>query len=96
MIRRLSAEAVGTAFLLIAVIGSGIMGETLADGNIAIALLANAIATGCMLYAIITTLQHVGGSTSRAREFVVRIRKHCEFQQTVRLRSKSRLAIRQE
>ena len=62
MIRRLSAEALGTAFLLIAVIGSGIMGETLADGNIAIALLANAIATGCMLYAIITTLGPLSGA----------------------------------
>ncbi|MBD3663334.1 aquaporin [Sulfitobacter aestuariivivens] len=62
MIRRLAAEGLGTALLLISVIGSGIMGQTLADGNIAIALLANAIATGCMLYVIITTLGPISGA----------------------------------
>lgn len=56
------AEALGTAFLLIAVVGSGIMGETLADGNTAVALLANAIATGCILYVLITTLGPVSGA----------------------------------
>lgn len=60
--RRLLAEALGTAFLLIGVVGSGIMGETLAGGNIAIALLANAIATGCILYVLITTLGPVSGA----------------------------------
>lgn len=44
--RRLAAEAAGTALLLAAVVGSGIMGERLAGGNIAIALLANSVATG--------------------------------------------------
>ncbi|MEM6373531.1 MAG: MIP/aquaporin family protein [Pseudomonadota bacterium] len=62
MSQKLMAEAVGTAMLLIAVIGSGIMGETLANGNIAVALLANAIATGCMLYVIITVLGPVSGA----------------------------------
>ncbi len=62
MIRRIAAEGLGTALLLISVIGSGIMGESLADGNIAIALLANAIATGCMLYVIITTLGPISGA----------------------------------
>lgn len=62
MIRRVAAEALGTGFLLIAVIGSGIMGETLSGGNIAIALLANAIATGCMLYVIITVLGPLSGA----------------------------------
>ncbi|MBM7067427.1 MIP/aquaporin family protein [Actibacterium sp. 188UL27-1] len=62
MTRRLLAEFVGTAMLLIGVVGSGIMGETLADGNVAIALLANAIATGCILYVIITTLGPVSGA----------------------------------
>ena len=62
MTRELFAEGLGTAFLLISVVGSGIMGETLADGNTAIALLANAIATGAMLYAIITTLGPVSGA----------------------------------
>lgn len=48
--------------LLISVVGSGIMGEALAGGNTAIALLANAIATGCMLYVIITTLGPISGA----------------------------------
>ena len=62
MIRKYIAEGLGTALLLISVVGSGIMGETLADGNTAIALLANAIATGCMLYVIITTLGPISGA----------------------------------
>jgi len=48
---RITAEFVGTAFLLMAVVGSGIMGERLAGGNVAIALLANTIATGAALVA---------------------------------------------
>ena len=56
------AEALGTAFLLIGVVGSGIMGESLAGGNVAIALLANAIATGCILYALITVLGPISGA----------------------------------
>ena len=59
---RLFAEALGTGFLLIGVVGSGIMGESLANGNTAVALLANAIATGCILYVIITTLGPVSGA----------------------------------
>jgi glycerol uptake facilitator-like aquaporin len=51
--RRLVAEGLGTAFLLATVVGSGIMGERLAGGNIAIALLANALATAAMLYVLI-------------------------------------------
>ena len=47
--RRLAAEFLGTAFLLLAVVGSGIMGERLSGGNVAIALLANSIATGAAL-----------------------------------------------
>jgi len=62
MMRRLAAEFLGSALLLISVIGSGIMGEALADGNDAIALLANAIATGCMLYVIITVLGPISGA----------------------------------
>ncbi|MBO0723466.1 MAG: aquaporin family protein, partial [Blastocatellia bacterium] len=46
LVRRSAAEAVGTALLLATVIGSGIMGERLAGGNVAIALLANTLATG--------------------------------------------------
>ncbi|MEL7107582.1 MAG: MIP/aquaporin family protein [Pseudomonadota bacterium] len=60
--QKLLAEGVGTAFLLIGVVGSGIMGEALAGGNVAIALLANAIATGCTLYFIITTLGPISGA----------------------------------
>jgi glycerol uptake facilitator-like aquaporin len=51
--RRAGAEALGTAFLLAAVVGSGIMGERLAGGNVALALLANALATGFALVALI-------------------------------------------
>ena len=54
--KRFAAEALGTAFLLAAVVGSGIMAERLAGGNLALALLANAIATGAALYALITAL----------------------------------------
>ena len=52
--RRLAAEFVGTALLLAAIVGSGIMGERLAGGNVAIALLANTIATGATLVALIS------------------------------------------
>lgn len=62
MTRRYAAEFLGTTFLLIGVVGSGIMGESLAGGNTAVALLANAIATGCVLYVIITTLGPISGA----------------------------------
>jgi glycerol uptake facilitator-like aquaporin len=60
--RRLAAEALGTALLLAIVIGSGIMGERLAGGNTAIALLANAIATGAGVVVLITILGPVSGA----------------------------------
>lgn len=59
---KLWAEGPGTALLLIGVVGSGIRGEALAGGNIAIALLDNAIATGCLLYMIITVLGPLSGA----------------------------------
>ena len=62
MSRRLISEALGTALLLISVIGSGIMAEALSGGNTGLALLANAIATGAMLYAIITVLGPISGA----------------------------------
>ncbi len=62
MTRSTIAEALGTAFLLIGVVGSGIMGAALGDGNTAIALLANAIATGCILYVLITILGPISGA----------------------------------
>lgn len=60
--RQVLAETLGTALLLISVVGSGILAVNLAGGNVALALLANAIATGCMLYVIITTLGPVSGA----------------------------------
>ncbi len=60
--RRLAAEFVGTAFLVAAVIGSGIMAEHLSAGNTAIALLANSIATGAALVAIILAFGGISGA----------------------------------
>ena len=60
--RRIVAECLGTAFLLAAVVGSGIMGEKLAGGNIAIALLANTLATGAMLITLIFTFGPISGA----------------------------------
>src|ERR1700728_1396039 len=59
---RLAAEFLGTAFLVAAVIGSGIMGERLAGGNVAIALLANSIATGAALAALILAFGAISGA----------------------------------
>lgn len=60
--RRAAAEALATAFLLAAVVGSGIMGERLAAGNVAVALLANAVATGAVLVALILTFGPISGA----------------------------------
>jgi hypothetical protein len=60
--RRIIAEGVGTALLLAAVVGSGIMGERLAGGNVAIALLANTLATGAMLVTLILTFGPISGA----------------------------------
>jgi glycerol uptake facilitator-like aquaporin len=60
--RRTVAEAVGTMFLLAAVVGSGIMGDRLSGGNVAIALLANAVATGAALLALILTFGPLSGA----------------------------------
>jgi len=62
MKRKLLAEFIGTAMLLIGVVGSGIMAENMSGGNNGIALLANAIATGAMLYVIITVLGPISGA----------------------------------
>jgi glycerol uptake facilitator-like aquaporin len=62
MARRLVSEFVGTAFLLAAVVGSGIMGERLAGGNVAIALLANTIATGAALVVLISVFGPISGA----------------------------------
>ncbi len=60
--RRLLAEALGTAFLLATVVGSGIMAERLADGNVALALLGNAIPTGAILVVLITIFGPISGA----------------------------------
>ena len=60
--RRLAAEALGTGLLLAAIVGSGIMGEKLAGGNVAIALLANTAATGAMLVTLIFTFGPISGA----------------------------------
>lgn len=62
LIQRCAAEVIGTAMLLAVVIGSGIMGEQLSDGNTAIALLANALATGAGLVALILTFGPISGA----------------------------------
>ena len=60
--RRIAAEFLGTGFLVAAVVGSGIMGERLSGGNVAIALLANTIATGAALAALILAFLPISGA----------------------------------
>lgn len=60
--RRLLAEGVGSAMLFATVIGSGIMAERLAGGNVAVALMGNAIATGAILFVLITMLGPISGA----------------------------------
>ncbi|MEO5763968.1 MAG: aquaporin [Casimicrobiaceae bacterium] len=60
--QRLAAEALGTGGLLVAIVGSGIMGEQLAAGNAGVALLANSLATGCALWVLIEILAPISGA----------------------------------
>jgi glycerol uptake facilitator-like aquaporin len=60
--QRIAAEALGTSLLLATIIGSGIMGERLAGGNVALALLGNTLATGAMLVVLITMLGPISGA----------------------------------
>lgn len=62
MKRALAAEAIGSFFLFATVVGSGIMAETLSGGNVGVALLANAIATGAILFVLIAMLGPVSGA----------------------------------
>jgi glycerol uptake facilitator-like aquaporin len=62
LVRRLIAEALGTAFLLAAIVGSGIMAEQLSGGNVGLALLCNSLATGAMLVVLTTILGPVSGA----------------------------------
>jgi glycerol uptake facilitator-like aquaporin len=60
--RALAAEAIGSFFLFATVVGSGIMAETLSGGNVGVALLANAIATGAILFVLIAMLGPISGA----------------------------------
>ncbi|MEL7517867.1 MAG: aquaporin, partial [Pseudomonadota bacterium] len=60
--QKLAAEAIGSFFLFVAVIGSGIMAQNLSGGNIGVALLANTIATGAILYVLIAALGPISGA----------------------------------
>ena len=60
--RRLAAEGIGSFFLFAAVIGSGVMAEALAGGNVAVALIGNTLATGAMLFVLITMLGPISGA----------------------------------
>ncbi len=60
--RRLTAEALGSFFLFATVVGSGIMAEALSGGNVAVALLGNTIATGAILFVLITMLGPISGA----------------------------------
>lgn len=60
--QRLAAEALGSLFLFASVIGSGIMAERLSGGNVAVALLGNTLATGAMLFVLITMLGPISGA----------------------------------
>jgi glycerol uptake facilitator-like aquaporin len=62
LFRRLSAEAVGSAFLLATVIGSGVMAQNLAGGNVALALLGNTLATGAILIVLVLALGPISGA----------------------------------
>lgn len=61
-VQKVVAEGMGTAALLVAVVGSGIMGQQLAGGNMGIALLANTLATACALYVLISGLAPISGA----------------------------------
>ena len=60
--RPAAAEFAGTGFLVMAVVGSGVMAEALAEGNLGVALLANTLATGAILYVLITALGPISGA----------------------------------
>lgn len=76
MTRSMWAEVVGSFLLFATVIGSGVMGERLADGNIAVALLGNTLATGAMLFVLITMLGAISGAHfNPAVTMVMRLRR---------------------
>src|SRR6056300_230140 len=80
MARGLFAEFVGTLLLVCVVIGSGIMAVNMADGNAAVALLGNTIATGAILYVLITILGPISGAHfNPAVSLVFFLRKELSF-----------------
>ena len=82
--RRLVAEALGTFILVMAVVGSGIMAEQLAGGNVAIALLCNTIATGAVLFVIITIFAPISGAHfNPAVSLVMASRSELSWQETL-------------
>lgn len=79
MIRKLASEALGSFLLFACVIGSGIMGEHLSGGNVAIALLGNTLATGALLFVLITMLGPVSGAHfNPAVTLIMRLRGEIE------------------
>ena len=75
MTRKLIAEAIGSFFLFATVIGSGVMGDSLSGGNVAVALLGNTLATGAMLFVLITMLGPISGAHfNPAVSLVMRLR----------------------
>lgn len=78
--QKLLGEGVGSAILFATVVGSGIMAENLAGGNVAIALLGNTLATGAILYVLITMLGPVSGAQfNPAVTLVMRLRGECSW-----------------
>lgn len=82
--RRLIAEGLGSALLFACVVGSGIMAEALSGGNVAIALLGNTLATGAILYVLITILGPISGAHfNPAVTLVMRLRGEIETREAL-------------
>jgi glycerol uptake facilitator-like aquaporin len=82
LLRRAACEAIGTALLLAAVVGSGIMGERLSGGNVGIALLANSLATGFALIALIVMFgSRSGAHLNPVVTLALAVRRRCEWRQ---------------
>ena len=82
--RRLAAEGFGSFFLFATVIGSGVMAENLADGNVAVALLGNTLATGAILFVLITILGPISGAhLNPAVSLVMAMRRELPWKELV-------------